>query len=182
MTQSGSHATDIGYPYTSAIQGRLFSSTSRFSPQGVVVQVISPESQEVLVQVFEVTRLSPCRCRCVVSINQAPPISAEFFVDGQTTWLHTSDISLGLTTSLAQRRSVSGAASGSDVVTSPIPGKVAALHVKEGDSVAEGALILVLDSMKMEHPFRATRNGTIVSLGVTNGAIIQAGTTLFVLG
>jgi biotin carboxyl carrier protein len=67
------------------------------------------------------------------------------------------------------------------VVTSPIPGKVAALNVKVGDSVTEGALVLVLDSMKMEHPFRATRDGTITSLGVTQGAVIQAGTTLFVL-
>jgi acetyl/propionyl-CoA carboxylase alpha subunit len=183
MTCGGQHAAGIRYPFTSSIQGTLYSSTSSFCEEGIMVQISSPEPTEVTVQVREVTQTSAQRYRCDISVNQGQPVSAELFLDGHVTWVHTSDVSLALTSTFAQRRSASGAGSSSEViVTSPIPGKVAALHVKEGDKVNEGALVLVLDSMKMEHPFRASRNGTIVSLGVTQGAIIQAGTTLFVLG
>jgi acetyl/propionyl-CoA carboxylase alpha subunit len=182
MTHTASHTSETRYPYYSNIQGQLYSSTSQFSPEGVLVQITSPEAQDVAVQLAEVHRTGPGAYRCKVSLDQGEYIHVELFRDGQITWVHTPHISLALNSSFPQRRSASGAKDSTEVVvTSPIPGKVAALNVKEGDSVTAGALVLVLDSMKMEHPFRATRDGTITSLGVTQGAIIQAGTTLFVL-
>jgi biotin carboxyl carrier protein len=54
--------------------------------------------------------------------------------------------------------------------------------VAKGDSVTEGSILLVLDSMKMEHPFRASRDGKVVSLEVKEGSIVQAGSTLLVIG
>lgn len=183
MTCGSPHAASMRYPFTTSIQGVLYSSTSSFSDQGISVQISSPDSAEVMVTLSEVTKTSPQSFQCFASLNQGQPISAELFLDGEVTWVHTSDVSLALTSNFAQRRSTSGSLNSSEVtVSSPIPGKVAALHVKEGDSVTEGTLVLVLDSMKMEHPFRASRDGTIVSLGVTQGAIIQAGMTLFVIG
>jgi biotin carboxyl carrier protein len=182
ITHATSQFSELRYPYSSNIHGQLYSSTSRFSAEGVLVQILSPEAKDLVVHISEVRKSGPRSYRCKASIDQGEPIQVILLVDGQVTWVHTPDISLALTTSFPQRRMASGAKDSSGVVvTSPIPGKVAALNVKVGDSVTEGALVLVLDSMKMEHPFRATRDGTITSLGVTQGAVIQAGTTLFVL-
>jgi biotin carboxyl carrier protein len=50
--------------------------------------------------------------------------------------------------------------------------------VKEGDIVENGATLLVLDSMKMEHPIRASIPGKISNLPVQVGTIVQAGSLL----
>jgi acetyl-CoA/propionyl-CoA carboxylase biotin carboxyl carrier protein len=50
--------------------------------------------------------------------------------------------------------------------------------VAEGDEVAEGDLVVVLEAMKMEQPINAHKAGTITGLAaevgqtVTNGAVI----------
>ena len=52
---------------------------------------------------------------------------------------------------------------------SPMPGAVVAIHVHDGDEVDEGAAIIVVEAMKMEHVLRATAAGR-VDLQVTVGA------------
>jgi acetyl/propionyl-CoA carboxylase alpha subunit len=51
---------------------------------------------------------------------------------------------------------------------SPMPGAVVAIHVQDGDEVDEGAAIIVVEAMKMEHLLRATTAGR-VELQVTVG-------------
>ena len=51
---------------------------------------------------------------------------------------------------------------------SPMPGAVVAIHVSDGDNVDEGAAIIVVEAMKMEHVLRATTSGR-VDLRVTVG-------------
>jgi acetyl-CoA/propionyl-CoA carboxylase biotin carboxyl carrier protein len=51
---------------------------------------------------------------------------------------------------------------------SPMPGAVVAIHVNDGDDVDEGAAIIVVEAMKMEHVLRATTSGR-VDLRVTVG-------------
>ena len=53
-------------------------------------------------------------------------------------------------------------------VRSPMPGTVVAIHVQDGDGVDEGAAIIVVEAMKMEHLLRATTAGR-VDLQVTVG-------------
>ncbi len=53
--------------------------------------------------------------------------------------------------------------------------------MKEGDLVEHGATLLVLDSMKMEHPIRATMAGRVASMPVQVGTIVQSGAVLVVL-
>jgi acetyl-CoA/propionyl-CoA carboxylase biotin carboxyl carrier protein len=52
---------------------------------------------------------------------------------------------------------------------SPMPGAVVAIHVNDGDEVEEGAAIIVVEAMKMEHVLRATSAGR-VDLQVTMGS------------
>ena len=48
-----------------------------------------------------------------------------------------------------------------DTVVSPMPGKVIALHVQEGDTVKRGDTLLVVEAMKMENALTAPRDGTV---------------------
>jgi acetyl-CoA/propionyl-CoA carboxylase biotin carboxyl carrier protein len=71
-----------------------------------------------------------------------------------------------------------GAAVSGDAVTSPMQGTIVKVSVAEGDEVAEGEAIVVLEAMKMEQPLKAHRAGVITGLAaevgatVTNGAVI----------
>lgn len=47
--------------------------------------------------------------------------------------------------------------------------------VAQGDEVAEGDTICILESMKMEIPVEATVSGTILALAVTEGGVVQEG-------
>ena len=62
-------------------------------------------------------------------------------------------------------------------VNAPVPGAVLRFSVKEGDSVAEGQEILVMEAMKMETPVAATTAGT-VHFVVKQGDQVQTGHAL----
>ncbi len=47
--------------------------------------------------------------------------------------------------------------------------------VAEGDTVADGDTLVILESMKMEIPVLAESDGTISSLAVTEGGQVQEG-------
>ncbi|KAF0966068.1 acetyl/propionyl/methylcrotonyl-CoA carboxylase subunit alpha [Rhodococcus sp. T7] len=70
-----------------------------------------------------------------------------------------------------------GAASG-DAVTAPMQGTVVKVAVEEGQEVAEGDLIAVLEAMKMENPVNAHKAGTVTGLAVEPGSAITQGTVL----
>ena len=62
-------------------------------------------------------------------------------------------------------------------VNAPVPGAVLRFSVKEGDNVAEGQEILVMEAMKMETPVAATAAGT-VHFVVKQGDQVQTGHAL----
>src|SRR5579884_1434671 len=68
----------------------------------------------------------------------------------------------------------------SDVVAvrSPIVGTVVRVAVGPGDVVAEEGTIVVLESMKMEHPVRAPAAGRVRAVAVAVGQTVQAGDAL----
>ncbi|RSN39077.1 acetyl-/propionyl-CoA carboxylase subunit alpha [Amycolatopsis sp. WAC 04197] len=70
------------------------------------------------------------------------------------------------------------AAGGGMAVASPMQGTVVKVAVAEGQMVAEGDLVLVLEAMKMEQPLHAHRDGTVRGLNAQVGQTVQAGTTL----
>jgi acetyl-CoA/propionyl-CoA carboxylase biotin carboxyl carrier protein len=72
----------------------------------------------------------------------------------------------------------SGAAASGDAVTSPMQGTVVKVVVEEGQEVAEGDTVVVIEAMKMEQPLKAHKAGIVTGLQaevgatVTNGAVI----------
>jgi len=80
------------------------------------------------------------------------------------------------------RRAAAGSgASGGLTLTSPMPGTVVAVLVSEGDSVAEGQAIVVVEAMKMEHTLRAPRAATVHAVTATAGDRVELRQTLVVL-
>lgn len=81
---------------------------------------------------------------------------------------------------LALRRAKHAAeeAGGSVAITSPMAGKVAAVLVAEGQEVAEGEGLLVIEAMKMENELRAPRPGVVRNLTGKLGCAVDLGATL----
>ena len=77
----------------------------------------------------------------------------------------------------ATRRGHSAAATG-DSLTSPMQGTIVKVAVSEGDTVAEGDLVVVLEAMKMEQPVNAHKAGVVTNLTAEVGATVSAGATL----
>ena len=74
------------------------------------------------------------------------------------------------------------ASSGGEPVQAPLAGNIFKLHVKVGDSVVEGQVLLILEAMKMETELKAPRAGTIHSIKVAEGNAVAVGDELLTLG
>ncbi len=85
---------------------------------------------------------------------------------------------------LARRRHerVRGRASGgTDVVVSPMQGTVLSVAVAEGDEVETGALLCIVEAMKMENEVRAHRPGRVSELSVAPGRPVAHGQVICVI-
>ncbi|MGW0039630.1 acetyl/propionyl/methylcrotonyl-CoA carboxylase subunit alpha [Gordonia sp. NPDC003376] len=79
------------------------------------------------------------------------------------------------------RKKAAGAAASGDAVTAPMQGTVVKVAVEEGQTVAAGDLVVVLEAMKMENPVTAHKDGVVTGLAVEAGAAITQGTVLLEL-
>ncbi|WP_458779116.1 acetyl/propionyl/methylcrotonyl-CoA carboxylase subunit alpha [Arthrobacter sp. D3-16] len=80
----------------------------------------------------------------------------------------------------SKKRSRSGgtAAATGNALTSPMQGTIVKVAVADGDVVAEGDLVVVLEAMKMEQPLTAHRSGTITGLTAAPGETVSAGAVI----
>ena len=67
---------------------------------------------------------------------------------------------------------------GGDSVAAPMQGTIVKIMVEDGQTVADGDLLLVLEAMKMEQPITAHRSGVIRGLDAEIGATVSAGAVL----
>jgi acetyl-CoA/propionyl-CoA carboxylase biotin carboxyl carrier protein len=72
----------------------------------------------------------------------------------------------------------SAAAASGDSVTAPMQGTIVKVEVIEGQQVASGDLIVVLEAMKMEQPLTAHKAGTVKGLTAVAGTTVPTGTVL----
>lgn len=68
-----------------------------------------------------------------------------------------------------------GAAASGDSVTSPMQGTIVKVVVEEGQEVAEGDAVVVIEAMKMEQPLKAHKAGTVTGLKAEVGATVGNG-------
>ncbi|MCV7717874.1 MAG: acetyl/propionyl/methylcrotonyl-CoA carboxylase subunit alpha [Actinomycetota bacterium] len=70
------------------------------------------------------------------------------------------------------------AAVSTDALTAPMQGTVVKVAAENGQTVAEGDLIVVVEAMKMEQPLAAHRAGVVSGLEVEPGQTVTAGTVV----
>jgi biotin carboxyl carrier protein len=63
----------------------------------------------------------------------------------------------------------------------PITGKITSVNVEAGDKVAEGDVLCLLESMKMENPILAPVAGTVTKIDLSAGQVVEAGDLLAVI-
>ncbi|GII67486.1 acetyl-/propionyl-CoA carboxylase subunit alpha [Sphaerisporangium krabiense] len=79
--------------------------------------------------------------------------------------------------STSRRGGAKPAASGNALV-SPMQGTIVKVAVSDGDAVAAGDTIVVLEAMKMEQPLTAHRDGVVTGLSAEVGATVTAGAVI----
>ncbi len=82
-----------------------------------------------------------------------------------------------------RERAASGSSGGGggDTLASPLQGTVLKVAVEEGAAVAEGALVCVIEAMKMENEITAHKAGKVSELPIAVGASVASGDTLAVI-
>lgn len=76
------------------------------------------------------------------------------------------------------RSSRASAKAGGDELTSPMQGTIVKVAVSDGDTVAAGDLVLVLEAMKMEQPITAHKAGKVSGLSAKPGDTVTSGAVL----
>ena len=72
-------------------------------------------------------------------------------------------------------------AGGPSRVTAPMPGKLVRVLVTQGQDVAAGDGLVVVEAMKMENEIKAPRAGTVKDVPVREGLAVEAGALLVVV-
>ena len=70
---------------------------------------------------------------------------------------------------------------GSITVSAPMPGKILGVKTSVGTAVKKGQVILILEAMKMENEIVAPEDGTVASVNVSVGEMVEPGATLATL-
>jgi biotin carboxyl carrier protein len=68
-----------------------------------------------------------------------------------------------------------------ETIEVPITGKIISVNVKAGDTVNEGDVICVLESMKMENPILTPVNGTVIEVDVQEDQVVKPGEVIAVI-
>ncbi len=77
---------------------------------------------------------------------------------------------------------VPSAATHETAITSPLPGVILEVVVKEGDTVKKGQKLMILEAMKMENVIEASTDGKVISIKVNKGDSVMEGTALIIIG
>ena len=73
---------------------------------------------------------------------------------------------------------VAGANEAVDAVLSPLPGLIKLIKVGGGQTVSPGDVLAVVETMKMEHPVTAPRDGRVAAVHAAEGDQVEEGTLL----
>jgi acetyl-CoA/propionyl-CoA carboxylase biotin carboxyl carrier protein len=80
-----------------------------------------------------------------------------------------------------QRKGGAGGGASSEDLASPLQGTVLRVAVEKGATVEEGALICVIEAMKMENEITAHRSGEVAELNVSEGGSVSSGDVIAVI-
>jgi 3-methylcrotonyl-CoA carboxylase alpha subunit len=101
--------------------------------------------------------------------------------DGDTRWVHCDgEVSLVEISEGAARRARARHvhADGPPTLVAPMPATVVRVAATPGSPVQKGAVVLILEAMKMELPLRAPHDGLVKAVHCREGDLVQPGVVL----
>ena len=101
--------------------------------------------------------------------------------DGSTLWLGRDGHAWALSEHVRAEAGAASAGTGDGVLRSPMPGTVLAVKAAEGERVAQGQPLVVVEAMKMEHTVTAPLAGVVAKLPVRAGAQVALDAVLAVI-
>ena len=78
----------------------------------------------------------------------------------------------------AQKTAAPAGNTGANAVKAPMPGNILKVNVKVGESFKKGAVLCVLEAMKMENEIMAPQDGTVASVEVSAGTTVASDAVL----
>jgi 3-methylcrotonyl-CoA carboxylase alpha subunit len=106
-----------------------------------------------------------------------PPLEGMATAEGDKMLVFSAGQAFAFTLPGAGGGAAGGAASDGTLL-SPMPGRVIAVEVRQGDKVAKGQKLVTLEAMKMEHSLTAPFDGIVAALEAHEGAQVTEGTLL----
>lgn len=68
------------------------------------------------------------------------------------------------------------------IIKSPMPGMVLKIKVEEGVAIKKGESIMILEAMKMENEIKASADGIVKHIFVSEGTPVEKNASLFEMG
>ena len=93
--------------------------------------------------------------------------------DNDKRWVTINGQTLVLTKSSGSRSRGHGHHHAAGELTAPMPGQVRAVNVKEGDAVAKGQTLMLIEAMKMEIRIQSPQDGVVKKLFVQQGQTVE---------
>lgn len=107
------------------------------------------------------------------SVAQSVVHSVYISTDGPKRWVTVNGQTWELSKSSSTRKGSGHGAHSTGELVAPMPGQVRAVQVAEGDSVAKGQTLVIVEAMKMEIKVAAPREGKVKSLKVRQGQTVE---------
>lgn len=169
--------TLASYPVANLVDGVLHEASVGIGQQGAFhIAQITPEPDEASLHLKPISSAGPSRQYLITLLDSHLQLPISIVEDGQDSWVHLPQGSV-LITKARNRHETSGFqddSGGMVKVLSPLPATVLSIPTTLDANVSEGDVLMVLDSMKMEHPIRSPQSGVVSSIEVVTGSIVTA--------
>ncbi len=167
----------VSYPSLSLINNVLHEAFVQLeSPDLFHISQSLPDSDTISLRVNKSAFINSNTFFMACTLDTGKTLTANIVQDGRANWVHLPQGTTLVTSvdscSTLNSKFVNG--SESTEITSPLPATVLSISPKVDDIVSEGDTLIVLDSMKMEHPIRSPLSGTICSVEVAVGEAVSA--------
>ena len=84
-------------------------------------------------------------------------------------------------TNLVRTVEIPVVAGAGEAIEAPMPGTILKLHVNPGDTVKSGAVLVILEAMKMGNEIMVPRGGKVTQVAVSKGSTVDTANLLLVL-
>ena len=103
-------------------------------------------------------------------------------VNGKSYVVEVEEVGVANVAAPAAPKAAAPVPAGAGTITAPMSGNIFKLLVNVGDTVKNGQAVVILEAMKMENEIFAPCDGTVKEVRVAQGATVQPGEVLLVIG